>query len=165
MRGINGGDGEPQAVRPVLVTEFVSQLYLPYYRLKWKESTKVTSESRIQCHIVRDLGDRQLESFTPTKLQEYLESKAATYSFSVVDHLRGDLTSICTLAVAEKVLTVNPATSLYIPRSAKKGDCPVMTSDEVEKALGAVDVRDKVVLHLAILSGLRPGEMLAMQRP
>jgi len=165
MRTINGGDEiEPQEVRPVLVSEFVNQIYLPFQRGKWKGSTKGTSENRIQFHIVGDLGNRQLESFNPTGLQAYLESKVATHGFSMVDHLRWDLTSICDLAVAEKVLTTNPAKELYTPSTAKKGACPVMTVSDVERALGAVEFREKVILHLAIFSGVRPGEMLAIQR-
>jgi len=163
MQSVNGGKPEP-GVRPVLVSEFVNQTYLPFQRGKWKGSTKGTSENRIQFHIVGDLGSRQLESFTPTGLQAYLESKAVTHGFSMVDHLRWDLTSICDLAVAEKVLTTNPAKELYTPSTAKKGACPVMTASDVEKALGAVEFREKVILHLAIFSGLRPGEMLAIQR-
>ena len=40
----------------------------------------------------------------------------------------------------------------------------MMTADEVEKALDAVEFREKVILHLAIFSGLRPGEKLAIRR-
>ena len=164
MRTINGGEGETQEVRPVLVSEFVNQVYLPFQRGKWKKSTKGTSENRIQFHIVGDLGNRQLESFGPTELQAYLEGKAVTHGFSMVDHLRWDLTSICDLAVAEKVLTTNPAKKLYTPSTAKKGACPVMTASDVEMAFGAVEFREKVILHLAIFSGLRPGEILAIRR-
>jgi integrase len=164
MRTINGGDGKPMEVRPVLVAEFVNQVYLPFQRGKRKKSTKGTSENRIQFHIVGDLGNCQLESFTPTGLQAYLEGKAATHGFSMVDHLRWDLTSICDFAVAEKVLATNPAKELYTPSTAKKGACPVMTAFDVERALGAVEFREKVILHLAIFSGFRPGEMLAIQR-
>lgn len=164
MRTINGGEGERQEVRPLLVSEFVNQVYLPFQRGKWKKSTKGTSENRIQFHIVRDLGNRQLESFGPTELQAYLTEKAATHGFSMVDHLRWDLTSLCDLAVAEKVLTANPAKKLYTPSTAKKGACPVMTASDVEMALGAVEFREKVVLHMAIFSGLRPGEILAIRR-
>jgi|HubBroStandDraft_6_1064221.scaffolds.fasta_scaffold27437_2 integrase len=164
MQTINGGDGEPQEIRPVLVSEFVNQTYLPFQRGKWKGSTKGTSENRIHFHILGDLGNCQLESFSPTGLQAYLESKAVTHGFSTVDHLRWDLTSICDLAVAEKVLTTNPAKELYTPSAAQKGACPVMTASEVEMALGAVEFREKVILHLAIFSGLRPGEILAIRR-
>jgi integrase len=164
MRTINGGDGEPQEVRPILVSEFVNQVYLPFQRGKWKGSTKGTSENRIQFHIVGDLGNHHLESFPLTGLQAYLDQKATSYSFSTVDHLRWDLTSICEVAIAEKVLTTNPAATLYTTSAAKEGACPVMTAAEVETALSAVEFREKVILNLAIFSGLRPGEIMAVQR-
>ena len=163
MRTINGGDAE-KGDRPVLVAEFVNQKYLPFYRGKWKRSTKGTSESRIRAHVLRDLGNVQMESFTPSGLQLYLESKAATHGASVVDHVRWDLTSICDLAIAEKVLSANPAAKLYTPPSAKRGRRPVMTANEVEAVIGAVEFREKVIVQLAIFAGLRPGEILALQR-
>jgi integrase len=99
-----------------------------------------------------------------TSLQAYLESKAATHGFSVVDHLRWDLTSIGDLAVAEKVLPTNTASQLYTPTSAKKGERRVMTADDAEAVIGAVEFREKVIVQLAIFAGLRPGEILALQR-
>ncbi len=164
MQTVNGGEIEPERDRPVLMGEFVDQVYLPFQRGKWKGSTKGTSESRIRAHIIKDLGNVQMKNSTPTGLQSYLDGKAAALGFSVVDHLRWDLTSIGDLAVAEKVLMTNPAKALYTPPSAKRGTSPVMTAAEVEKALGAAEFREKVILHLAIFSGLRPGEILALRR-
>ena len=40
----------------------------------------------------------------------------------------------------------------------------MMTVSDVEIALNAVEFREKVILHLAIFSGLRPGEILALRR-
>ena len=165
MRGVNGGDGDTKFVRPLLLGEFVNQVYLPFQRGKWKSSTRGTSENRIQVHIVGELGTCQLESLSPTKLQAFLDEKAASRGFSTVDHLRWDLSSVFELAVAEKVILTNPATSLYTPKAAKKGKSQVMTAADVEKAVGALDFREKVILHLAIFSGLRPGEILAFQTP
>ena len=67
-------------------------------------------------------------------------------------------------ALAERVIPANPATRLYTPSTAKKGACPTMNATDVEMALNAVELREKVILHLAIFSGLRPGEILALQR-
>src|ERR1035438_9309425 len=131
MRTINGGDAKQNEIRPVLMGEFVDQVYLPFYRGKWKGSTKGTSESRIRAHIIKDLGNEQMVHLSTTGLQAYLERKAATHGFSTVDHLRWDLTSIGDLAVAEKVLPANPASQLYTPTSAKKGVRRVMTADEI----------------------------------
>lgn len=164
MRTINGGKGESDQVRPVLMGEFVKQVYLPFQRGKWKHLTRGTSENRIMVHIVGELGNNQIESFAPTALQAFLDRKALTHSFSTVDHLRWDLSSIFDLAVAEKVIPVNPATHLYTPKCAKKGICRRMSVDEAETALNAAEGRERLILHLAILSGFRPGEMFALRR-
>jgi integrase len=114
---------------------------------------------------VRELGDAALTDFSLTGLQGFLEQKAnAGLSFSVVDHLRWDLSAILEMAVAEKVIASNPATRLYTPRHAPKGRTRAMTVEEVNIAFGAVELRERVLLHMAIFAGFRPGEMLALQR-
>jgi integrase len=165
MREINGGDRTPGPTRPTTVKEFLEQVYLPFYRGKWKESTAGTSENRIQHHIVNELGSQRLENFALVSLQKFLDQKAeAGLSHSIVDHLRWDLTSMLDMAVSERILRVNPATSLYTPKAAKKGVGRVMSGKEVEQALDAVQFREKVILQLAIFAGARPGELLAVQR-
>lgn len=39
-----------------------------------------------------------------------------------------------------------------------------MSADQVEQALGAVEFREQVILQRAIFAGMRPGELLAIQR-
>lgn len=165
MREINGGDRTPGPTRPATVKEFLEQVYLPFYRGKWKESTAGTSENRIQHHIVNELGSQRLENLALVSLQKFLDQKAETgLSHSIVDHLRWDLTSMLDMAVSERILRVNPATALYTPKAAKKGVGRVMSGKEVEQALDAVQFREKVILQLAIFAGARPGELLAVQR-
>jgi len=93
-----------------------------------------------------------------------LKAKTTLNSYSLVAHLRWHLSSICEMAVAEKIIRANPATMLYIPKDAKKGEGRVMTAADAERALGVGEQRERLMLHLAILSGLRPGEFLALQR-
>jgi integrase len=115
--------------------------------------------------IVNELGCQRLEDLALVSLQKFLDQKAETgLSHSVVDHLRWDITSMLDMAVAERILRVNPATALYTPKSAKKGIGRVMSAKEVEQAIEGVAVREKVILQLAIFAGVRPGELLAIQR-
>jgi integrase len=165
MREINGGDRTVGPARPATVQEFLDQVYLPFYRGKWKESTAGTTENRIQHHIVKELGPERLEDLTLAPLQQFLERKAASgLSFSVVDHLRWDLTSMFEMAVSEKVIRVNPTAALYTPSSAKRAISQAMSREQVEVALAAVEFREKVILQLSIFAGMRPGELLAIQR-
>src|SRR5579885_683470 len=68
------------------------------------------------------------------------------------------------MAVAEKVILKNPATRLYTPKYAPRGRTRAMTPEEVRLALNAVGQRERLLLHMAIFAGFRPGEMLALQR-
>ena len=165
MREINGGARTTGAIRPPTVAEFLNQVYLPFYLGKWKESTAGTSENRLRHHIEKELGAHRLEDLTLAPLQQFLERKgAAGLSFSVVDHLRWDLSSIFEMAVSEKVIAVNPTAALYTPKTAKRTESQAMSADQVELALGAVEYRERVILRLAIFAGMRPGELLAIQR-
>jgi integrase len=165
MRKINGGDRTAAPVRPPTVKEFLDQVYLPFYRGKWKESTAGTTENRIQHHIVKGLGMERLEDLTLAPLQQFLERKAASgLSFSVVDHLRWDLTSMFEMAVSEKVIRVNPTSALYTPSVAKRSISQAMSGEQVQRVLAAVEFRERVILQLAIFAGMRPGELLAIQR-
>jgi integrase len=166
MRTINGCD-EPgsRGLRPVLLGEFIERQYLPFQRKKWKASTAGTSENRIQHHIVKDIGGNAMRDLSLTSLQAFLDRKADEgLSFSVVDHLRWDLSAIFEMAIAEKVVEVSPATRLYTPKNARKGQTRAMSVDQVNTVLAAVDLRERVLLHMAIFSGFRPGEMLGLQR-
>ncbi len=166
MRTMNGSD-EPEegGIRPVLLREFIDQKYLPFQRGKWKKSTQGTSENRIKHHIVKGLGDTALKDFSLTSLQAFLERKADDgLSFSMVDHLRWDLSAILEMAVAEEVIASNPGTRLYTPKHAPKGKTRAMSVEEVNIALGAVELREQVLLQMGVFSGFRPGEMLGLQR-
>lgn len=165
MQEINGGVRTVSAVRPTTVIEFLEEVYLPFYLGKWKESTASTSENRIRHHIVKELGRERLADFTLVKLQKFLEQKAVSgLSYSVVDHLRWDLSSMFEMAVSEQVIKANPAASLYTPKAAKRNEGHAMSAEQVELAIGAVEDREKVILRLAVFAGMRPGELLAVQR-
>ena len=68
--------------------EFVRNIYFPFYKRKWKPSTASTNEDRIRPHLVDRFDGRPLGSFTDSELQDLLDEKAATHSYSIVAHLR-----------------------------------------------------------------------------
>jgi integrase len=145
--------------------EFVERKFLPFQLGKWKKSTAGTSGNRIRHHVVKGLGGIAVKDFLLTSLQAFLDKKAREgFSFSVVDHLRWDLSAIFEMAVAEKVIATNPTTRLYTPKQAPKGQTRAMSVEQVKTALAAVELREQVLLHMAIFSGFRPGEMLGLQR-
>jgi integrase len=163
---VNGGDRKPRkdTTRPPTVKEFLDIVYLPFYRGKWKQSSRSTTERRISQHIDRDLGRFQFETLTVVQLQEFLNSKATDgLSKNSIDQIRFDLVSIFRMALAEGVATTNPALELYTPRESKQPHKGIMDREQVIEAISALPQREALIVHLAVLAGMRPGEILAVQ--
>jgi integrase len=143
--------------------EFVQQIYLPFYRRKWKRSTAMTNEDRITRYLTSELGPRSLGSFERDELQGLLDARGRKLSFHVVTHLRWDLKQIFDMAVAEGYLRRNPATLLFTPRYARRPTPRIMTVDEVRQLFQILDVRERLIAKLAVLAGMRPGEIFALK--
>lgn len=142
--------------------EFVAEVYFPYYSRKWKDSTKANNVNRVSVHLVEKFGALALSEFRRDGLQDLLDEKAQSLSFSVVDHLRWDLKQIFDMAVAEGHIERNPALLLFTPKEAAKPVRRVMNMKEVQTCFAALDRRERLIAKLAVIAGMRPGEIFAL---
>jgi integrase len=163
LRSINSG--VTQTARAVYTFEqFTRDVYLPFCRRSWKESTAGTSEQIIKSHLVSELGKSLLHGVRREELQDLLDRKALDLSSSVVSHLRWFLNGIFKLALSDGLVLNNPAAALRIPRKCQPGrTMRPLTEEEVTKYIGVFDLREKLISRLAIFEGLRPGEILALR--
>lgn len=144
--------------------DFVKNVYLPFYRRKWKHSTRLTNEDRFRVHFTPTFSERTLGSFRREELQTFLDEKAeAGLSYSTVAHLRWDLRQVFRMAVVEGYLVRNPAELLFIPRDAKRPEHTAMSAEEVQKCFSVLEQRERLIVKLAIVSGMRPGEIFALK--
>jgi len=144
-------------------SDFVGQVYLPFYERKWKRSTAATNKDRMKHHLVSKFGSCTLGSFHRELLQDYLDEEAASgLSFSVVDHLRWDLKQVFDMAVAEGFLLRNPAQLLFTPRECPRPATKIMTIEEVRKLDSVLGLRERLIPGLAIRAGMRPGEIFGL---
>jgi integrase len=144
--------------------EFLEGSALPFLRSKWKKSTASTTENRIQHHLNGEFGERRLSDLGLKELQSFLRAKAEKLSRSVVAHLRWDLRSLFRLALAEGFIDRDPTAALFTPKDAAPSPSPSMNKEEVEIYVNALELRERVIAQLAIICGMRPGEILALQR-
>jgi len=144
--------------------QFVEGLAFPFQRDKWKRSTAMTTEFRVRHHLMGYFEEVRLTDLALKQLQEFLVRRAKTNSKSTVAHLRWDLSALFKLAMAQGYVERDPTIALYIPRQAESAPTRVMNREEVEKHIKAMDLRGKVIDHLAIFVGMRPGEILGLQR-
>jgi site-specific recombinase XerD len=157
------GNAKHEANRRWTFGEFVEFVFFPYYSRKWKHSTRGTTMNRITFHLIGAFRDRELASFKRDELQDLLDSKAASgLSFSVIDHLRWDIAQIFEMAEAEGQVQRNPARLLFTPREAAKFERRVMTIEQVQLCLRFLGMRERLIAELAILAGMRPGEIFAL---
>ncbi|MGJ5813593.1 tyrosine-type recombinase/integrase [Paludibaculum fermentans] len=143
--------------------DFLEGVALPFLRSKWKRSTRDTTENRIRHHL-EEFGEEKLSGLGLQRLQAFLSGKAATLSKSVVAHLRWDLRAVFRLAVAEGYIVRDPTPALFTPKEAKVGTKRVMNRKEAQQHINALPLRERVIDHLALFAGMRPGEILALQR-
>ena len=156
----NAGRQEKKILR---FGEFVEQVYFAFYRRKWKDSTRYNNVNRIKANLVAPFRDRDFWEFRRDELQDLLDRKAEVgLSFSVVDHLRWDMKQIFDMAVAEGHIQRNPALLLFTPREAKKPLRRVMTMKEVQTCFGVLHQRERLIGKLAVIAGMRPGEIFAL---
>ena len=123
----------------------------------------MTNEDRVNHHIVTEFGNRELRSLTRDDLQRFLDSKSSL-SFSTVDHLRWDLKQVFDMAVAEGVLRLHPALILFTPRQCARPEHLTLSLKEVKQICGALNLRERLIVKLAVLAGLRPGEIFGLKR-
>jgi integrase len=144
--------------------DFLESIALPFLRSKWKRSTRDTTENRIRHHLLEEFRQEKLERLGVPRLQAFLTSKAAVLSKSVVAHLRWDLRALLKLATAEGYILRDPTPALFTPREARTGVKRVMNRKEAQQHINALPLRERVIDHLALFAGMRPGEILALQR-
>jgi integrase len=144
--------------------EFLEGIALPFLRSKWKRSTAATTENRITHHLGLEFGEKRLSDLSLKELQSFLNGKAESLSRSVVAHLRWDLRAIFKLALAEGYAERDPTGALFTPKRAAVSQTRVMTKEEVERYINALEQRERVIAYLALFAGMRPGEILALQR-
>jgi integrase len=143
---------------------FVKQVYLPFYRRKWKKSTADTNVDRLNHHLLSVFGGQPLGGFVRDDLQDFLDKKAADgLSFSTIDHLRWDLKQIFDMAVHEEFLKRNPAALLFTPKQVGTSPKAVMTWDEVKLLFSTLESRELLVCMLATTAGMRPGEIFGLK--
>jgi integrase len=126
--------------------------------------TRSTSEQRINQHVVPELGGMELRRIDRVVLQDLLDRKAAAgVSFGVVTHLRFDLRQIFKVAVADGFIERSPAQLLFTPQSATRGIRRKAEADQIAGAFAAMDLRERLILKLAGIAGMRPGEIFGLK--
>jgi integrase len=162
VQPINMGIDRPTQLPPTF-RSYVEEIFIPFKRRRWKEgSSDGTAIQQIRSHLIPELGEAILNTTEREDLQAILDRKAPDNSESVVKHLRWALNSIFKLALSDGIVSKNPAAQLIIPKNCKPGrPRSVLSPEQIDQYLSALDLRECLAARLALIEGMRPGEILA----
>ncbi|RYZ37866.1 MAG: site-specific integrase [Myxococcaceae bacterium] len=159
LAGTFGKAHEPEEGIPT-VAEFMPR-FLTYSENNNKASTLAAKQQLLDTHLIPAFGHFRLdqvgadavEKFKATKRKEGLAPKTINNALTV-------LRTIFSVAVEQNVLTHPPRVKML---KAAKPDFDFLSFEEAERLVDAADAEWRAMLVVALHTGLRRGELIALQ--
>jgi len=134
-------------------------------RIKENKMQRVTFkaiEGIFRNAVVPKLGNYRLQDLSPKIMQDFMNSLQLKYSNYHIKNTIIQLKRCLKRAVIWKYLKENPAIDLEIPRIEIEKPT-ILTKDQLFDLLEAADIREKAIIALGGLAGLRISEILGLQ--
>jgi len=142
---------------------FYENRFLPQKEQQWKVTSRPKTKRFIEHYLLKRFGDVVLGDLGKFTLQTYLNELAPNFSMSVLKKVRVYLNSILDEAIELEFLPKNPARKLVVPRSGRKSASLPLTPEQVPQILFKLNDRDRLIVRMFLVLGLRPGEMFALR--
>ncbi|MGA7413183.1 MAG: tyrosine-type recombinase/integrase [Bryobacteraceae bacterium] len=153
----------PPTPANVTLRWFYESRFLPQKEEQWKVTSRPKTKRFIENYLLRRFGDTPLPDLNKFSLQTYLNEMAPGYSKSVLTKIRVYLNSILDEAVELEMLVKNPAARLLVPRSGKRVTGIHLTPEQIPLILFNLSDRDRLIVRMFLVLGLRPGELFALR--
>jgi integrase len=153
----------PPAAINVTLRWFYENRFLPQKEEQWKVTSRPKTKHFIEHYLLKRFGDTLLGELDKFTLQSYLNELAPKFSTSVLTKTRIYMKSILQEAVELEFVIKNPAAKLASPRSGKRVASVHLTPEEIPLVLFHLSQRDRLIVRMFLVLGLRPGEMFALR--
>ena len=140
---------------------FWKQRYRPLKEPTWKPSSAPNMVFFIERYIVKPFCDTPLGDMNRFAIQSHLNG-LATFSRTVVVRFRTYIKAILDEALEQDFIGKNPARKLEVPRTRKPSNRS-LSVEEIVELLGHMTGRNRLIVRIAIVLGLRPGESFALR--
>jgi integrase len=126
-------------------------------------STRAAYRYYLDKHFIPRFGELSMRRITPPLIQSWVNdaSKDGLSARSVVKY-HALLHKILSRAVIDRVIPVNPCTHSALPKVVKQPK-RIVTAAQFEKILGGIPARYRMLVLLAIETGMRWGELIALR--
>jgi integrase len=137
---------------------------MPMWKENWKTSHAKRTEYLIEHYVVAPFADEPIASIDRFRIQVYVNDLARRASSSVVQKFVTWTRAIFEEAVEQDFLSKNPARKLVTPKETRAPARRYLTVEEVAALLGSLDGRDRLILKMYVVLGLRARELFALRR-
>jgi integrase len=142
---------------------FRDERYRPLKEPQWKISSLPKTIRFFNQYILPAFGDVPLDQIHRFAVQMHLNDMAKKYSYSVVSKFRVYVKAMLDEALEQDLISKNPARKLAIPET-RKTEKPALSEQEIAALLAHLKGRDRLIIRMFIVLGLRAGELFALRR-
>ncbi len=166
VNDVEAGAQSDHGRAPITVAELMERWVL---EAEWSPSTRVGHLQCINGCIVPHIGDVRVDRLERRRIEEFYRTLARSggsggksLSAASVKRTHTVLHAALGEAVRSDLLVANPATGARRPKG-EAFEAEVPSLDEIRELLAAAPERMKVIIALAIATGARRGELMALR--
>ncbi len=143
--------------------EYLNYWLEDVHRSSLKVTTYVTYRRVLDLHLIPSLGHIQIQKLTVHHLQLFYSDLLQTLKAGRIRYIHAVLHTALNHAIKEGLITRNISQSVQLPRR-KQPDLQVLTLEQAAQLIEATsEDRFKMLLTLAITTGMRQGEILGLK--
>lgn len=153
----------PKTITGITLRWFYENRYKLIRKRKLRKSSYGSLCWAMETQVLPVLGDKLLSDITKFDCESLLDGMSEKdLSFSAVHKAKTYLKATLDEAVDNDLLGKNPARKLGIPRT-KEVDKRFLDTEEVQRLFSALGPRDRLMLRLLLVCGLRRGELFGLR--
>jgi len=140
-----------------------AQLWLETHsKIKNKPSSYQTNCFRLNKHLIPFFGNKYLDTISPLMIDEFISKKKLEISSATINRCLSILSKIFNDAIRWGYLKENPMKNVSRLNEPEKG-FNYLTKEQVKKLLENASPSARPILMLAVYTGMRKGEILALK--
>jgi len=162
LRSLNQGQWAPTST--ITLEEFVERYFVPNFFPTLKLSTQTRYRRTLQIHLIPAFGKARLRDLGTLDIQRFVLAKMESgLSWECADHYRNLLSKIFETAKKWDYHSgPNPAAGVELPEKTPVREKHILELEQIPKLLGVLGEPVRTMVWLALLTGLRIGEILAL---
>jgi len=161
LAAINQGTQKPELM--MTFERFVVERWEPNILPMLRYSTARNYGYMIRRHLTPFFGTLRLPEIGPAAVQKFLAEKSKQFAPWTVHQLRSILSKIFSTAQRWEYLERNPTRHVQVPSLVNIREKTTLTPEQVRALLGELEEPYRTMVLLAVLSGLRRGEIFGLR--